>query len=231
MPQRTVGGKAGLTLVELLLALVIFGLLMTGLNAFIFSMGELWGRGARERLFHQHARAVTHFLDRTFREAGTRATVDSGRSGGAATATGDRGVSWYRPEEDSLKAHLLTVEVLEPPALLDFPAQRLPLIRLQLEIRPGEGLYALWNSELEKREEGKEPEPRETRLSPYLESFAFDYYNEDERRWVTEDTPRRGDDDTPVVPDRLRLRFKLEDSTLETLVMVPPAPENGAVVF
>ena len=55
----------GFTLLELLLSLALVGLLLVAMNQFIFSMGELWGRGADVRLFDQHVRAVTRFVEET----------------------------------------------------------------------------------------------------------------------------------------------------------------------
>ena len=59
------GIGAGFTLLELLLSLALIGMLLVAMNQFIFSMGELWGRGADVRLFDRHVRAVTRFMDKT----------------------------------------------------------------------------------------------------------------------------------------------------------------------
>ena len=55
----------GFTLLELLLSLALIGMLLVAMNQFIFSMGELWGRGADVRLFDRHVRAVTRFMEKT----------------------------------------------------------------------------------------------------------------------------------------------------------------------
>src|SRR4051812_3329908 len=60
---------AAFTLIEILLALALVALLLVGLNTFIFSMGELWGQRADVRLFDQHVRAVTRFLEHELRAA------------------------------------------------------------------------------------------------------------------------------------------------------------------
>jgi len=54
----------GFTLIEVLLAMFLAGLVLVGLNTFIFSMSELWGRNSDVRLFDQHVRAVTRFLQK-----------------------------------------------------------------------------------------------------------------------------------------------------------------------
>ena len=55
--------RAGFTLLEVLLSVAIATGLMVAVNFFVLSMGELWGRGSEERLFDQHVRGVTRFLE------------------------------------------------------------------------------------------------------------------------------------------------------------------------
>jgi prepilin-type N-terminal cleavage/methylation domain-containing protein len=61
--------RGGFTLLEILLSLALVGLMLVALNTFIFSMGELWGRGSDVHLFDRHVRAVTRFLERELRSA------------------------------------------------------------------------------------------------------------------------------------------------------------------
>jgi hypothetical protein len=44
-------------------------LLLVSMNTFVFSMGELWGQRTDLRLFDQHVRAVTRFLEHELRAA------------------------------------------------------------------------------------------------------------------------------------------------------------------
>src|SRR3982751_472207 len=62
-------GARGFTLLEILLSLALVALMLVSLNQLVFSMGELWGRGSDVRLFDQHVRAVTRFLDHEMRSA------------------------------------------------------------------------------------------------------------------------------------------------------------------
>ena len=59
--------RRGFTLLEILLALSLASLVLVGMNAFIFSMGELWGRDSDVRIFERHVRAVTRFLEQELR--------------------------------------------------------------------------------------------------------------------------------------------------------------------
>ena len=61
--------RAGLTLVEVLLALALLSVLLLALSQFLLSMGELWGGNRRQRLFDQHVRAVTRYVEDTLQRA------------------------------------------------------------------------------------------------------------------------------------------------------------------
>ena len=67
----------GFTLLEMLLALALVGMLMVGLNTFVFSMSEIWGRNREPRLFDQHVRAVTRYLESELRTAGLPPAIDA----------------------------------------------------------------------------------------------------------------------------------------------------------
>ena len=57
MKRRGKQSQRGFTMLELIVAMVLIAGVMIGLNTFVFSMSELWGRGRDYRLFDQHARA------------------------------------------------------------------------------------------------------------------------------------------------------------------------------
>ena len=59
--------QSAFTLLEMLLALALVALLLVAMNTFIFSMAELWGQRTDLRLFDQHVRAVTRFLNNELR--------------------------------------------------------------------------------------------------------------------------------------------------------------------
>ena len=59
----------GFSLLEILVAVALLGMLLLALNVFIFSMGEIWGRNSEQRLFDQHVRAVTRHVENLLRSA------------------------------------------------------------------------------------------------------------------------------------------------------------------
>jgi hypothetical protein len=114
-------------LLEILLALALTGLVLVSLNTFIFSMGELWGRGGEARLLDRHVQAFTRFLEEDLRgaEAGTVSAREM------RTATGGREwvVSYLRAEGNRVMV---------------WPERPLPDVLAGLWLREGQGLWLLF---------------------------------------------------------------------------------------
>ena len=87
--SRAPAGRA-FTLLEVLLALALVALLLVAMNTFVFSMGELWGRGTDVRLFDLHVRAVSRYLEHELRAAALGEIVADRRRGGDETSAPTR---------------------------------------------------------------------------------------------------------------------------------------------
>ena len=86
--------RAGFTMLEILIAVSLVGLLLVALNTFIFSMGELWGKNSDVRLFEQHVRNVTRFMQEEMARAALPPAGRSGRSPSGRRAAARR--CWCR---------------------------------------------------------------------------------------------------------------------------------------
>jgi len=202
---------AGLSLVEVLLALALLSVLLLALSQFLLSMGELWGRNRRQRLFDQHVRAVTRYLEDTLRRAAIAPAAGHGlRVGPGKTPP-------------LLSTPLLTFDLPAGDRLLPWPTAPLPDVQCLLAAERGRGLLLYWQSRWEIGFETAAP--RTLVVSPLVTALAYDYYNPDTKAWKTEDTPRPEKDGQTELPVRLRLHFQLEKWTADTLVRVPPATQ------
>lgn len=200
------------TLIEMMLALALVGLVLVGLNAFVFSMTELWGRNREPRRFDLHVRAVTRFLERELRTAALPPAAEPGAPGIAPRALRTaRGLS-----ED-----LLAFELPGGSRLLAWPERPLPEVICALAVRPGEGLVLLWHSRLE-RDFATDP-PRETVLTPLATGLAYDYYDPEFRRWESVSALRKDATGALQAPQRLRLTFAYDGLTRESLITLPSA--------
>ena len=159
----------------MLLAVALVGLMMVGLTTFIFSMGELWGRGNDSRLFEAHSRNVTNFLQDELRSA---VLPPSAKVGDTPISAQEIKINNANPET------LLTFLLPEGSRLLSWPGAPLPEVVCSLQARDGEGLILLWHSRLETK--FNEDPPRETVISPLVAGLEYDYYDATLNTWSTE---------------------------------------------
>ena len=187
----------GFTLIELLLALALLTMLVTALLTFVFSMGEIWGRGGDKRLFEQHVNAVTRHVESLLRHA--------------AWPRGGRGinepftVSEVRTTAGP-KADLLGFELLDGDRLMEWPENPLPEVSCHLAQENNRGLVLYWQSLLE--EDVAQKPPRSVLVSPLVTKLAYAYYDAAGHSWRTEPQPRKNNAGEWLLPDRLVLSFK-----------------------
>ena len=206
------GIGAGFTLLELLLSLVLIGMLLVAMNQFIFSMGELWGRGADVRLFDRHVRAVTRFMEKTL-----HSTVLPSARGVQVLAIQDLRLP------DGPTETLLTFELPAGSRVLPWPAAPLPDVVCALGVRQGQGLVLYWHSRLETR--FADDPPRATMLSPLVTALSYDYYNAGFNSWQNYPSLQRDSSGQWQLPTRLRLRFTYGTLIRETIVTLPTASQ------
>lgn len=205
--------RRAFTLIEVLLALCLLAGLLMAVNSFVFSMAEVWGKGRDERLFAQHARAVSIYVEELLRSASV------GPEGGGLTVKEVR-------QENGGEEPELAFTLAEGSRLLTWPGTPLPDVEMSLSAdkRGDKGLILHWQSLLETRREDEAP--RTTVVSPFVVSLGWDYYDDSFKRWETLDEPKHETDGTYVVPRRLRLRFAHGKMTLERVLRVPTRTEG-----
>lgn len=191
--------EGGFTLIELLLALALLTMLVTALLTFVFSMGEIWGRGSGKRLFEQHVNAVTRHVESLLR----RAAWPRGGPGPAEPFA----VHEVRPESGA-SGPLLGFDLLDGDRLLDWPEQPLPEVRCHLAVERERGLVLHWQSLLEK--DAADKPPRTVPVSPLVAQLAFAYQDPGTGSWRTEPALRKNAAGEWLLPDRLILTFRQE---------------------
>jgi prepilin-type N-terminal cleavage/methylation domain-containing protein len=206
--------RRGFTLLEILLALSLVGLVLLAMNTFVFSMGELWGRNSDQRLFDQHARAVTRYLQGELRAAAFPPAGNADADAIAAQEVRSR---------HGVTENLLTFELPEGSRLLTWPDRPLPEVVCSLQVRDREGLVLLWHSRLETR--FTDDPPRETVITPLVTEMSYDYYDTEFRTWKNERDLRRDSDNRVETPQRLRLKFVYGKLERQDVIALPVTPE------
>jgi prepilin-type N-terminal cleavage/methylation domain-containing protein len=200
----------GFTLIEIVLAMALVALVLVGLNTFVFSMGELWGKNADSRLFDQHVRAVTRFLQGEMMKASLPPA--------AVVNSTPVGVQLIKPA-NGLQENLITYTELSGSRILRWQDAPLPEVVCSLQVRRDQGLFMLWHSDLENH--FNDDPPRETLVSPLVTGIAYDYYDTDFNKWTTETVMRTDSGGNPLPPQRLRVTFGYRGLTREAMVQVP----------
>lgn len=240
--------RRAFTLLEVLLAIAIAGSLIVAAVSLALSMGEVWGNGSGKRLFDQHVRGVTRFLDTLMRQAEPPPALDDTTSSvGAAqaeaqqaqqeqqngpaalgTQSGQEPVVWQKARGNAHGSErFLTFELPTSPGVLAWPEQPLPFVVCALRVDPRKGLFLLWKSRLEI--DFEDEEPRELLVSRYVTGIRYFYYDSDKATpsWDEEERPRTGTVNGKageyLLPQRIRLTFEYKGDKQETDVIIPTA--------
>lgn len=216
--------RAGFTLVEVLLSLMLTGIVLVSTTFFIFSMGELWGRGAEDRMFDQHSRGVTRFLQTTMRQS---VVSDEASVGGSGTAPASSIYLSQPPGLGNFDEALISFELMEGPPFLIWPDVPLPSVVCYLKLVRDEGLFLLWHSRLEV--DFEEQPPRSTLLSPFVTEMIYDYYDPETQTWTTQDRLENDLAGEPLLPTRVRLVFNYDGMTGETILTLPRQTATVAI--
>lgn len=207
--------RSAFTMIEILLALALVALLLIALNTFVFSMTELWGKRSEVRLFDQHVRAVTRFLEHELRAA---ALPPAARQNSTPIAMQE-----IQPQNGMMEK-MVTFELPAGSRLFNWPERPLPEVVCSFQARQNEGLVLLWHSRLEKNFD-TDP-PRETVVTPLVTGMSYDYYDVDTTRWTNEATVKLNPQGQPMTPQRIRLKFAYAKMTRESVVTLPTPGEG-----
>lgn len=208
-------------MLEVMVAVFIGAMLLVATTTLIFSMGELWGKGANVWLFQKHVRGVSRFLEQSIQTTSWKLPQGEARTP----------VYWSEwNSREYLNKPLLTFEMEKSPGVLVWPGARLPYVVCSLEFVEDEGLFMLWRSRLE--ENFDEESPRKTLISPFVKGLKYYYldYEEEGAEWEVFDQPEKETDGSYTLPQRIELVFEYEGQE-EKRQIVLPAIFNGVPIF
>ena len=231
-PFRQPKTSRGFTLVEVLIALTLGGIILTAATAHIVSLGQIWTHDWSRRHYVHHKDSLTGLLTRTFREA------DSGFSS-QGTQGKVAGFRWENPPgESTLDDPLLRFYLKQPPPILISNPPLASSIIGFLYHDEDEGLSLLWYPLIEVRD-GEPVEIEDvddlyrTTLSPFVELIDYCYWDKDKEQWEVEEDPLE-EDDKSVMPDFLKFTFRFddehEDDEYVSYIPLPPS-EKDAPLF
>jgi len=209
---RGIRSRRGFTLLEIMFAVFMGAAILVAATTFVFSLGELWGKGANIWLFQKHVRGVSRFLEQSFQTSSWKLSNGEAES---VVYWSNRGGREYENEE------LLTFELEKSPGVLVWSEDPLPYVVCSLELDDEDGLFLLWRSRLE--EDFGEEEPRKTLISPFVKRIRYFYIDtEDENAdWEVEEDPVKEADGTFTLPQRIEIVFEYEGREEKRQIPLP----------
>ena len=210
----------GFTLIEVLLAMSLASILLVSVTGFFFNISQLYFSEQNKPSHEIHARNATRFLDQVLQNANQETIASSNTQNQAS-------IKWARIPGDSAGDldHLSFKYSKEIPVIYseDGPV---PSATVWLHHDEGEGLFFIWQSKREEREN-----PRDyfrSLISPHVKEIHYEYY--DQRRDEWEDDVDDTKNNRPV-PDMIRLVFQWSDDLKYETTILLPATLNGAPLY
>ena len=221
--------KKGFSMMEVLVALALGGLLLVSSTDLLVSISKRWIDGPSSKdAFDAHVNGVSRFLTAVMEEA----TVPTLNSSGNQAIDLRRPVGFSDSEDPLIHFYLRDA----PPFFVwpKGPAQR---VHAYLYFEEGEGLSIAWFSELqelEKNEEGEmapedEDELFKTLVSPFCEAIHYCYYGDEDdgeldiKEWEYP-TDLRESEKTEgkfQLPAFIKLVFRGEEEGLDRTITIP----------
>lgn len=219
--------KNGFSLVEVLLALAIGGLILTAATSLLVTISQAWAnRPATRDAFDAHVNGVANFLTAMLEEA----TLTDGLNSQKKAITLDRAPGFSESDDPLVRFYLR-----EAPPLFFWPEPGSVASRVHvfLQVDDRDGLRLLWYSDLqdlEKNEKGiREPEDDDelfcTVVSPFCTEVFYCYYGDEDdteddlKRWeVVDELEEDIDSGDFRLPAFAKLVFKWDEENLERVV-------------
>lgn len=206
----------GFTLIEILLALTIGGMLLTATSVYLVSLANIWFLRGDDQNFNQHVESVAYFLNHTLKNSTITKDVQLSS------------ISWNRPPGYSeFDDPLLTFRLNELPALLVAPDRQFTAITCHLYFREGDGLFILWYSSLQEVDDIDDVQ--RTLVSPLLSAIRYCYYESEDDKWDLNDDPKEDRSHKLIIPDFLILDFEHDGETREIPLQLPKTSGNIAI--
>lgn len=228
--------KKGFSLVEVLLALAVGGIVLMAASSLLVTISQAWAnRPATRDAFDAHVNGIAHFLTAMLEEA----------SGSGANSKGNNVIELARPVGFSDRDDpLIKFYLPEAPPFFYWPHGLASRVHTYFQFDEGEGFYLLWYTELQELEKGEngilQPEDEDqlfrSQVSPYFSEVYYCYYGEeesaegDQKEWAIESSLEENVESGKFrLPDFIKIVFNWEEENLErtiTLAIKNQAPSG-----
>ncbi len=218
-PQRL--PRTGFTLIEVLMALFLGGLLLTAASSYLFGIFNLKINLEERPAFEEHIEGVERFLAFAFENAVVEDDDDE-----AAEPVAFAEIPGTILGQDEVLSFRLSGEI---PLFVE-PETYLPEVTCYLVFNQQDGLYLLWQTDEMATED--EDDLRHTPISPYVTGVVYAYYDAEDDEWEESTEPEDAAEGGLKLPDMLKVIFTHpEDEYEETIeILLPPKEADVPLV-
>lgn len=197
--------KKAFTLLEIVLALAVTALLLSAASFFLYSLSNIWLRADTEPTLDQHYRGTCRFLEYLILQAKTQSstststtststtsttssTATSTATASSTSSTSAGNVSWgFPPNESTAGTPMMQIALADPIPLFVWDEGPLPNLTCWLMLDDKEGLYAVWATKVESKENSSEI--YRTPISKLVTGITYLYYDETTMEWQEDAMP------------------------------------------
>ena len=213
--------RGAFTLIEMLFALAISGLVMVGACALMFNMSAVLRHFEEGEPFDLHVNGVENFLKCAIKNSAFPSDMDYSLAGASGSAKNNLLVG-NPPDATLAEKRKICFGVLSDLPLYIAKREFSPEKIAWLDFREDEGLYLLWTF-IKNEDPDSFTNERcvyEFLISPYIEKFEYVYIEED-GRWIYEEDMDMLSSSTIAagsLPSFLKHSFKRGDQTFERFI-------------
>ena len=223
-PVSRIAPPSAFTLIELLLALVLASILLLSAATFLWNISEIYFLEKGRPDHDMHARNVTRFIEHIFNNVSQVESEGSANRNNSQEATP---IQWATLPGDSLseKDHL-SFQYEKDLAIIYWEDGPLPAITAWLHHEPDEGLFLLWQTTRQAREDPADY--MRSLISPHIKEMHFEYYDDSMDEW--EEDKDFMEQEKPL-PGMIRFLFEWSEDDQHESIILLPAILNGAPLY
>lgn len=237
-------GRKGFTLIEVLMAVLLGGLILTAAASFVFGIFHLTIVAEKEPMFEEHVDATSRFLEFAFSSAlpaeeNTNRNTSANEGGEGSdqrqqpdtpnpndSSSKGSAVAWKRiPGESGLNPEALSFRLSgDLPIFVHEEQAFLPDVECWLVFNEDEGLVLRWRTD--EMAEESDDETLTAVISPFVDSLTYWYYDQEDDRWEDSDEAEEADEGGKRMPDFIVLTYKHPDEREAKRQLLLPASDS-----
>ncbi|MEM7671786.1 MAG: prepilin-type N-terminal cleavage/methylation domain-containing protein [Verrucomicrobiota bacterium] len=216
-PSSGTSKRSGFTLIEVILAVAISGIVMAAMASFLYSTAQAYSRETFLNAHDEHIQGVSGFLRQVMLES----------------QASEQKLQWSTlPGDENREPEYLRFQLSQPNPLFTYGDITPSSLQCFLKVTDAEDFILLWRPSLMPIENENDPALFKLEITNQLSNIAYYYFQEEEEDWEKEEDPIEGDDGLLRMPEYLELTFKAIDGTPGKAIRISlPNPNSHPLIL